>query len=249
MLARMVMQLKCEEPNSFSIKKSSLMQGVLMEQLESGYAQKLHLGGWNPYSQFAEKREEQWYWIVNTLNQEAYEKILQPLQAQEFSRIYLEHGKQEIEIVEKKIQSLPIEKLMSEFYSKDMPRYLDICFKTPTAFKRQGKYLFYPELHCIYQNLMRKYSAVQNVGMNHEDTLEQLTENSQVIHYRLNSCYFYMEGIKVPAFMGRIRLKLTGPQTLVNFAYLLFRFGYYSGIGIKTSIGMGAFKILGEEFG
>ena len=38
-----------------------------------------------------------------------------------------------------------------------------------------------------------------------------------------------------------------GTSTMVNFANMLFRFGTYSGIGIKTSLGMGSFKILKDE--
>ena len=34
---------------------------------------------------------------------------------------------------------------------------------------------------------------------------------------------------------------------MTNLAQMLFRFGEYSGIGIKTALGMGAVKMLSEE--
>lgn len=40
--------------------------------------------------------------------------------------------------------------------------------------------------------------------------------------------------------MGKITIKIRGTQTMTNFANMLFKFGNYSGVGIKTSIGMGA---------
>lgn len=87
---------------------------------------------------------------------------------------------------------------------------------------------------------------MKDESMIDEETLEQLCENSRVIRYDLKSVPFHLEGIKIPAFIGKITIKLTGTQTLANFAHLLLQFGTYSGIGIKTAIGMGAVKILDE---
>lgn len=99
----------------------------------------------------------------------------------------------------------------------------------------------------MYQSCMNKYDAVmKDESMIDEETLEQLCENSRVIRYDLKSVPFHLEGIKIPAFIGKITIKLTGTQTLANFAHLLLQFGTYSGIGIKTAIGMGAVKILDE---
>ena len=44
--------------------------------------------------------------------------------------------------------------------------------------------------------------------------------------------------------MGRITLKITGPQQFVNLMHLLIRIGEYAGIGIKTAMGMGAVEII-----
>ena len=52
-----------------------------------------------------------------------------------------------------------------------------------------------------------------------------------------------MEKVKIPAFIGKITIKLTGTKTMTNFANMLFEFGEYSGIGIKTSLGMGCIKL------
>ena len=36
--------------------------------------------------------------------------------------------------------------LITEFYEKKCPKYLEIKFQTPTAFKSDGKYVIYPDL-------------------------------------------------------------------------------------------------------
>ena len=54
---------------------------------------------------------------------------------------------------------------------------------------------------------------------------------------------FGVEGVKIPAYQGSLSLKLLGPQQVVNLVHMLLRFGMYSGVGIKTAMGMGAFQI------
>lgn len=77
-----------------------------------------------------------------------------------------------------------------------------------------------------------------------EETLEQLCENAQIVKYDLKSVNFPLESVRIPSFIGKITIKMNGTQTMANFAKMLFEFGTYSGVGIKTSIGMGCIKLL-----
>ena len=38
-----------------------------------------------------------------------------------------------------------------------------------------------------------------------------------------------------------------GTKTMTNFANMLFEFGEYSGVGIKTALGMGCIKKLNDR--
>jgi len=67
-----------------------------------------------------------------------------------------------------------------------------------------------------------------------------------VIRYDLKSVSFSLEGVKIPSFIGKITIKLHGTDTMANFVNMLFEFGEYSGVGIKTSLGMGYMKIINE---
>lgn len=94
---------------------------------------------------------------------------------------------------------------------------------------------------------MNKYDSVaRNEKMVDMDTLEQLTENAQIVRYDLKSVSFSLEGVKIPAFIGKVVVKMNGTRTISNFANMLFEFGEYSGVGIKTALGMGCMKILNE---
>ncbi len=53
-----------------------------------------------------------------------------------------------------------------------------------------------------------------------------------------------MEGIRLTGFMGTIRIQIKGSDTIARYIRLLLRFGKFSGVGIKTGMGMGAIKML-----
>ena len=42
-------------------------------------------------------------------------------------------------------------------------------------------------------------------------------------------------------------IRVSGTKTMANYAHLLLRFGEYSGVGIKTGMGMGAVKRVEKE--
>ena len=66
--------------------------------------------------------------------------------------------------------------------------------------------------------------------------------HTSIQQYQLRSTAFSLEGVKIPAYLGTIALRVRGTNTMADFANLLLQFGEYSGVGIKTSLGMGAYK-------
>lgn len=242
MLAKIEMKLRCQE--NLSYQMSSLFHGVLMEMLPKEYGAYLHESQLHPYTQHLECRDREWYWVVSALNREAAEVIiyetLLPVQ-----RITVKKRNLEISVEKKRVEECAYRELADEFYLSESSRYIQVHFMTPTAFKQQGRYVFYPDLRCIYQSLMMKYdAAVRDEAMCDEETLEELYVNSEIRDYDLKSTRFYLEGVKVPAFIGKLTIRVGGTQTMTNFANLLFQFGAYSGVGIKTALGMGAMKLI-----
>lgn len=248
MLAKLKMKLNCK--GELAYQMSSLFHGALMELLLGDYAEKLHLSRLHPYAQHLEYQEGDWYWVVCCLNREAAQKIIHDT-LWNLTCIHIKKREMEINIVSKSYEELAYRELLNRFYEQDRERYIQIHFVSPTAFKQRGEYVFYPELRCIFQSLMNKYdAAVSEETMRDEDTLKQLCENAKIIRYDLRSVAFSLEGIKVPAFIGKITIKMSGTQTMTNFANMLFQFGAYSGVGIKTALGMGCIQIIkgGENY-
>lgn len=243
MLAQLILELKPENGLKMDYYKASLLQGILMEQIDPAYAARLHEGGLNPYSQCLCTEKGSIFWRICALNQEAYQNVLIPAAGMAGKSFYLEHNQEKIEVLNCQMEQKDDRKWHEELYSAETDRYITVEFYTPTAFKSQGQYIFYPDLRLIYQSLMNRYDTVsEDVALKNAETLEQLTESSTVVRYRLKSTVYHLEGIRIPAFLGSITVKVNGPRMMVNFANILFNFGCFSGVGIKTSMGMGAMK-------
>ena len=240
----MYAELKMELDNeTLDYKQSSNLQGVIMEHIEEEYAEILHQSNLKPYSQCVVKQDDKRIWYIRTLTQEAYKKMIIPLsQLNEFE---IKNGQIHANIVRRDFESRAENELLKEFYEIPANRFLNLTFQTPTAFKSNGKYVFYPDIRMIYQSLMMKYTASsEEMDMIDEDTLEQLTQNSEIVRYHLRSMSFPLEGVNIPGFVGSIRLKIKGTDTMARYARMLMKYGQYSGVGIKTAMGMGAIRLM-----
>ncbi len=164
--------------------------------------------------------------------------------------IYLKRYGIQFVLGERSLRQVSLEALTARFYEHKSGRYFKIRFMTPTAFKQNGRYTFYPDLRCIYQSLMRKMDFVsRRESFFDEDVLEQIVSDSEISQYHLYSTSFSMEGARIPAFAGVITIRAGGTQTMADYIAMLLRFGEFSGVGIKTSLGMGAMELLEEDKG
>ena len=236
------LEIRIRAEGELNYQMSSLFHGALMELLSEEYAEFLHQSRVHPYSQHLEHRNGAWYWILCALNKDAIQQIFQE-GILRVNRIFLKKPGIEVRFVDVRSEQISHRELAKWFYQAIGSRYLDIQFLTPAAFKQRGKYIFYPDMRCIYQSLMNKYDAVSEEVWLDEDALDELCEHTEVVRYDLKSTYFHLEGVRIPSFYGQMTIRIGGTQTMANFANLLLRFGEYSGIGVKASIGMGAIRI------
>lgn len=245
MPSRMDMTLSGAEQLNYQM--ASLFHGALMEMLPETYVAELHESMLHPYTQHLEMRGHKWHWVVTVLNDRAKDIILGQTLAQKSQIEIKKHGLV-IGIADRKTDELTDKELSSQFYQEDAPRTISLQFLTPTAFKIDGRYVFYPDIRSMYLSLMNKYDAAGRAGsMKAEDALEFLCRNTSLFRYDLRSTLFSMEGVKIPSFVGKVSFRMHGAQTMINLAQILFRFGEYSGIGIKTALGMGAVRMISEE--
>lgn len=243
-LTKLTMELETPEGQELIWQKASLLQGVMMEQLSAAYADELHLDGLKPYSQNVQIIKGKAVWEVNTLTDKAYEEIICSLLSESFTRFAFSHDKTECGIVGKNVSSVTTKEMIETYYLGECGRKINLNFTTPTAFRQNKTYVFYPDLRLIYSSLMNRFDAFEKEqSIYSEEVLEQLIQYTQVTGYHLRSRMFSLEGIKIPSFTGMLSLKLHGPSQLVNLVHLLLRYGEYSGVGIKTAIGMGKIQM------
>lgn len=248
MLTKMKIKLEKSSEERFSHNISSLFHGFLFEIMDKKNADVLHEEGLKSFSQYLDFRSDEIEWNVMSMNQGTHEALIHSLDS--INEIDIRHKNRKFKITDRLIETTTLDELLKEHYFTDGDRFIHLAFITPTSFKSQGEYQFFPDLRLIYQSLMHKFDHVSEESkIFDEEVLQHLTEHSVITRYQLKSTLFHLERVKIPSFTGKITIKVNGPQSLVNLANLLFRFGEYSGIGIKCSLGMGAIRVekKGEE--
>ena len=223
---------------------SSVLQGVLMDKVSYGFGEKMHQNGIKPYSQYFCYENDTPVWTINTLDDETEQELARPLLDEGCKKIYLRQKDLTLEIDKKEHQEISYDALMQDTFFSSCGRYITLRFKTPTSFKTNNRYQFYPTTEHILKSLVNKFNACGfDAELDFFEDMEKTLQYLQIVNYSLHSTQFYLESTKIPSFMGRITLKITGPQQFVNLMHLLIHIGEYAGVGIKTAMGMGALEI------
>lgn len=241
-MKRLIMELDDDE---ISYKNSSNLQGVLFEHISAQYADFLHIQQRHPYSQYLYRTQDKVLWCVNALDEESEREIIAPLLRDDFEKFSLKKQDRIIHILNKNVVETSQQELVRQFYSETPQHLFRIEMITATSFKQRGKYVVLPDMRLFFQSLMNKYSAVSpDLELMDENILEMLAEKSEILQYRLRTVKFPMEGVSVPGFIGEFLLKVNGADTMAAYAKMLLKFGEYAGVGVKTAMGMGAFRIV-----
>ncbi|MDR0501088.1 MAG: CRISPR-associated endoribonuclease Cas6, partial [Coriobacteriales bacterium] len=182
---------------------------------------------------------------IVALTSEAKEQIIEPLKALDNLKLKAIDSSFSVSVISDECISL--KELTDMIYGCSQSR-TTIRFLTPTAFKSAGQYVFMPSTQLLFQNLLMRYFYVFEEGSEPDaETITYLSEHTSIIAYNLRSQYadnIASKGKKIPAFIGSLTLKINGEQTLTGFAQMLLSFGEFAGIGIKTSMGMGAMSVI-----
>lgn len=236
--------MKLQSSQSIGEAKASAFQGLLFDFIDPDYAAFLHQQRMHPYSQYLLTQNGETQWVVSTLTDEAYEHIIEPLLKSSTCSLDLKQGNIHTDILSKQVKSVTSKELLNQFTYEKTQRRFRIEALTPTAFKRAGNYYLLPEPRLIYQSLMNRYSLLADeLEMSDEETLDQISSSTLITGYRMKTVRFPLEGVTLPGFKGSFTIKIKGTETMARYVRMLLRFGEYSGIGIKTGMGMGAVRI------
>ena len=220
---------------------SSLMQGIIMENVSPEFAEKEHISEIRSYSQYLTKRDGAWQWVINALTDEAKENIIDRIS--ETKKFYIKNKDMYLSAENTEIKTTSFDELFEGNYYLDekQPRYVRMNFITPAAFKSSGAYINYPTVKLLLASMINKYNALSDVTeLGGSDLAEKLAENVDISNYNLRSTVFHLERVKIPAFLGNVTLRVNGSKNMISTVNMLAEFAQYSGIGIKSAIGMGA---------
>lgn len=246
-MKRIIVKLKNNKDFKLpSQRLSVIMQAVLMNIIKSEAADYLHSQQVNPYSQniFYSTSDELYIWEINVLEDWLFEKLdkkLYTLLGKSIALKSVEDG--ELELIEIKYDSLNKLDLADAFYRSDASDILVLSFLTSTAFKQDGRYVFYPDMRLVIQNLINKYNTLFDDGEAvDQDFLQDLADSVRITSYNIRSRYFEVHKNYIPGFVGNLKIRIHGNDTIKNYLKMLFMFAEYSGVGIKTAQGMGKFR-------
>jgi CRISPR-associated endoribonuclease Cas6 len=224
-----------------------VLYGILAQHADSAYIADLHQRNETPISQYLEvlPNGTEGIWHICLLGEEAIHQISKVLE--QHTQFAAEHHHTTLQILEKNWGKKFSERDFCQQYltTADVPRRQKLQFLTPTGFKSQEQYQIFPSTELIVKSLWRSWhSYAQELLLDGDDVREQLIQHIHIADYQLRSVRYPVKGNKIPAFQGSIGLQLHGPEPLVRLLNLLLAFGEYSGLGIKTTLGMGGYRLV-----
>lgn len=234
-------QIICEKNCIVSKNISVYFNAWLMDLLNDESAEIFHQDKLKPYSISSFSNGNKINFIVNLLEETATDSIKNILINSDLEYIHLKSlEKKELKILSISEQDVPKSVLTEAFYNENSINKLDIIFLSPTGFRKDGENIFFPDIRLIFQSLMKKYNFIfeqsENIDVN---LLNEICKSIKITSYNLKTEYYQIHRHNIPGFVGKIRIFIGGNQTLRGYIKMLLEFGRYSGIGIKTAMGMG----------
>ncbi len=239
MIYKNIYEITNNEDLKINYNWGSVLHGLLMEEIDTKYAEKLHENGIKPFTQFLyyDKICNKNLWVINCLNDESGEKILNKIIEKNF---YLKNKNAEINLKKHSSEIVnPEDIINNNFMSLEVNNSNCFNFVTPVAFKKDGHYINYPINFNIFSNLMKKWDTFNEIKTFDQEVLTHISERVYLKKYNLNSKQYYLENTKIPSFTGNIQYGLPISKELKRICNLLCEYSKYSGVGIKTTLGMG----------
>lgn len=246
---QLILNLKADNLSVNSTRLITYLHGVLMETIHTDYADKLHNQQFNPYSMHLYSIKNCYCWEINLLTKEAIDEIGKVILNERFNAFKIKSlDDMEVMIDEKKTEVRTKDNLADTFYRGESKQNLHIKFDSSTAFKQAGEYVFHPDIRLIFQNILMRYHFLYEEEKEiEEEILDEIIKAIKITSYNVQSSYYPIHRSRIPAFRGEIKIRIEGNDTIKNYILMLLKFAEYSGVGIKTSLGMGSIRLLNER--
>ena len=218
------------------------LYAALLARLPVDFGRRVHEDGISPVSQFVSLLDGTLCWSVALLGEEA-EGIVGPVLergepfALQKAGVILTPALKDLE------QAADADELFRRGAAGGRFHRLEVC--TPAAFKSRGQYLNLPTPRLILQSLMKKWNGCfPECPIVDEDGqgMETMAEGLALREFRLRDAAYSLKGRPIPGFRGMLTVenRLSGFHRELADALLVF--SGFSGVGIKTTLGMGGVR-------
>jgi CRISPR-associated endoribonuclease Cas6 len=237
MLTQYCLTLQPDRPCTPQPEWAYHLYAALLEQAPSAFGAQAHRDAVTPVSQFLSVKNGVLLWTVSLLGEDSEAALSETLERMD--RIFLHKERAELRVCGTRRRHL---RNVDELFTSAPTGVHRLRFRTATAFKSQGQYLNLPTSRLIVQSLLHKWNgSILECPIEDADGqgMETLSAGLRCREFRLQSQTYHIKGRPIPGFTGTITLEnqLTGFHRQLADALLLF--ASYSGVGIKTTLGLG----------
>ena len=218
------------------------LYAALLERLPREFGQRVHKNGASPVSQFVRLREGTLYWSITLLGEEI-ETLAGPVLEDCGCFSLQKDGVILAPSLEVREKIASVDELFWRGEAGGRVHGLEVC--TAAAFKSRGKYQNLPTPRLILQSLIKKWNGCfPDCPIVDEDGqgMEAMAEGLALREFFLRDAAYILKGNSIPGFRGTLTLenRLTGFHRELADALLVF--SGFSGLGIKTTLGMGGVR-------
>lgn len=238
------MQLK---NNSIKSNFAYYLYAILMENCPSEYADVLHNQDYTPISHNLTIINDKIIWEISLFSK-AIDILDGVINCKK--EWFIKKENITLVVIGLKQKQISIDDLFEK--SKKMcleKKSIKLEFKTTTAFKSNDAYQNVPSMHFIFQSIVNKWNGVfPQAFIEDEDGqgINAIIKCMNIKDFKIQGSKYAFKKQLMNGYKGYFILDCKSEGFHKELAYVLLIFSNYSGIGIKTAMGMGGvdFKIL-----
>lgn len=239
MISQYRMWLKPEQKCAIKAEWAYRFYAAMLSETSEDFREYVHRDDCvTPISQFLIVHGEKCLWTVNLLGKFAEQELTPIIEEKQW--YMLDDG---MSFQVEKESCKKIEQFEDLILPEKEKCRLEFC--TPTAFRSQKRYMNIPIVPLIMQSLFRQWNAYfPDCQIEDEDGygMDEIASRIVCYHFRLQDQYYHVKGQTIPGFTGYMELQNHNRGFHKELASALLQFAEYSGIGIKTTLGMGGVK-------
>ena len=124
--------------------------------------------------------------------------------------------------------------------TQKVQNHIILHFLTPTTFKSGGRYAVFPTPELILHSAATKWNTLNfSVSAEDQEAINLMEKSTVITSYRLSSAYYGIKETRIQSFTGNLTLSIRAPEPVIRLFDMLLNGLKFTGLGIKTSLGMG----------